>query len=89
MKEAITLNSRGQITLPFTLRKSLGLTNGTKLIAVKMGKNITLQPILTIEKRDVMSLYGSVSAKGKTIDPDKAIALAKKIKSQESLDDVG
>lgn len=48
MKAAVTINSRGVITLPAALRKSLGLKAEDQLIAETTPDGLLLRPAVTL-----------------------------------------
>jgi len=48
MKTAITINSRGVITLPAKLRKSMGLKADDQLIAETTSEGLLLRPAVTL-----------------------------------------
>ncbi|MDH4062698.1 MAG: AbrB/MazE/SpoVT family DNA-binding domain-containing protein [Aquincola sp.] len=48
MKAAVTINSRGVITLPAALRKSLGLKADDQLIAETTPEGLLLRPAVTL-----------------------------------------
>ena len=48
MKAAVTVNSRGVITLPAALRKSLGLKADDQLIAETTPEGLLLRPAVTL-----------------------------------------
>ena len=49
MNETLVVSSRGQITLPATLRKRLGLKTGDVLILEDRGTEIVLKPGIVVE----------------------------------------
>jgi AbrB family looped-hinge helix DNA binding protein len=48
MKAAVTINSRGVITLPAALRRSLGLKADDQLIAETTPEGLLLRPAVTL-----------------------------------------
>jgi AbrB family looped-hinge helix DNA binding protein len=48
MKAAVTINSRGVITLPAKLRKSMGLKADDQLIAETTPEGLLLRPAVTL-----------------------------------------
>ena len=54
MNEALVVSSRGQITLPATLRKRLGIKSGDVMILEDRGDEIVLKPGVVVE----LQLYG-------------------------------
>ncbi len=49
MTDTLVVSSRGQITLPATLRKRLGLKTGDVLILEDRGAEIVLKPGIVVE----------------------------------------
>ncbi len=49
MRETLTVSSRGQITLPATFRKRLGITAGGVVIAEEGQGRIVLRPAVVME----------------------------------------
>jgi antitoxin PrlF len=43
--EVTSLSSKGQIVIPDKIRKQMGLSSGSKLIAITDGTNLLLKPI--------------------------------------------
>ncbi len=43
--EVTSLSSKGQIVIPDTIRKQMGLSSGSKLIVITDGTNLLLKPI--------------------------------------------
>lgn len=54
MHETLVVSSRGQITLPATLRKRLGIKGGDVMILEDRGDEIVLKPGVVVE----LQLYG-------------------------------
>ena len=54
MNETLVVSSRGQITLPATLRKRLGIKGGDVMILEDRGDEIVLKPGVVVE----LQLYG-------------------------------
>ncbi|MCY4025267.1 MAG: AbrB/MazE/SpoVT family DNA-binding domain-containing protein [Acidobacteria bacterium] len=54
MNETLVVSSRGQITLPATLRKRLGIKGGDVMILEDRGDEIVLKPGTVVE----LQLYG-------------------------------
>ena len=54
MNETLVVSSRGQITLPATLRKRLGIRGGDVMILEDRGDEIVLKPGVVVE----LQLYG-------------------------------
>ena len=54
MNETLVVSSRGQITLPATLRKRLGIKGGDVMILEHRGDEIVLKPGTVVE----LQLYG-------------------------------
>ena len=54
MHETLVVSSRGQITLPATLRKRLGIKGGDVMIIEDRGDEIVLKPGVVVE----LQLYG-------------------------------
>ena len=48
MQTTLTINSRGVITLPAKLRRSMGLKTGDQLIAETTLKGLLLRPAVTL-----------------------------------------
>ncbi len=49
MSETLIVSSRGQITLPASLRKRLGIKGGDVMILEDQGDNIVLKPGMVVE----------------------------------------
>ena len=49
MRETLVVSSRGQITLPATLRKRLGIKSGDVMILEEHGNEIVLKPGIVLE----------------------------------------
>lgn len=66
MKKFLTLSSKGQITLPATVRRKLGLKQGDRLEATVDAKTrrVTIKPVETIDE-----LSERVSGYAKPRDP--------------------
>ena len=54
--EVTALSSKGQIVLPKSIRESLSLKSGTKLIVFADGDNILLKPIIAPNKKEFNKL---------------------------------
>ena len=72
--ELTRLSSRGQVVIPETTRKTIGLRTGTKFAIYTDGKNILLQPLTPPD----------VSAFRKMTDKAKRIAKTAKAKQKEA-----
>lgn len=48
MKERITINDRGVVTIPAGLRRAFGLTAGEELIAEETAEGILLRPSVSV-----------------------------------------
>lgn len=55
MNETLVVSSRGQITLPATLRKRLGIKGGDVMILEDRGDEVVLKPGMVVE----LQLYGA------------------------------
>jgi len=55
MNETLVVSSRGQITLPATLRKRLGIKGGDVMILEDRGDEVVLKPGMVVE----LQLYGT------------------------------
>ena len=51
MVEVATVTSKGQVTLPSSIRKKLGLRKGSKLIFIEEGRDVRLLTGEDLEKR--------------------------------------
>ncbi len=51
----MTLNEKGQVTIPARIRKERGLTTGTRIAIIEIGQRIELVPI---PKDPVQALIG-------------------------------
>ena len=51
MAEIATVTSKGQVTLPATIRRKLGLRKGSKLIFLEEGQEVRLLADEELEKR--------------------------------------
>jgi antitoxin PrlF len=49
MSETLVVSSRGQITLPATLRKRLGIRSGDVMILEERGNEVVLKPGIVLE----------------------------------------
>ena len=78
------VSDKGQITIPAKLRKSLNLSEGSKLMLADVGGSLFFQPFSSESKKQVMDLFGSIKPKGKSTNPAIAINKAKKMKALES-----
>ena len=54
MNQTLVVSSRGQITLPATLRKRLGIKGGDVMILEDRGDEVVLKPGMVVE----LQLYG-------------------------------
>lgn len=52
MTELLTVSARGQVTLPATLRRKLGLRGGDVLVLESKGKRIVLKPQAVFDRYD-------------------------------------
>ena len=52
MKELLTVSARGQVTLPATLRRKLGLKGGDVLVLESQGERIVLKPQAVFDRYD-------------------------------------
>jgi AbrB family looped-hinge helix DNA binding protein len=43
--ETVTLNEKGQVTIPARIRKDRGLSKGTRIAIVEIGERIELVPL--------------------------------------------
>jgi len=78
MAEA-SVSAKGQITIPKSIRRLMGLKAKDKVVFVPDGERIILQPV----KGDLLGLYGSVKHEGPPLDlkkvrRDAAAGMAKK-----------
>lgn len=83
MTTLITLTNRGQITVPVTFRKQLGLVSDSQLLLSIIDEEIRLKPLPKME-HSFSKYFSSVSGKKKRIDPDLAIKKAKQKKAHTS-----
>lgn len=78
MTYLVPISSKGQITIPVSLRRSLNIQGpGDKVFIKESQGRIILEPVVG----DIMDLKGIL--KGEDPDVDKAIATAKKIRAAE------
>lgn len=52
MNELLTVSARGQVTLPATLRRKLGLKGGDVLVLESRGERIVLRPQAVFDRYD-------------------------------------
>ena len=52
MNELLTVSARGQVTLPATLRRRLGLRGGDVLVLESQGEHIVLRPQAAFDRYD-------------------------------------
>lgn len=52
MNELLTVSARGQVTLPATLRRRLGLRGGDVLVLESQGEHIVLRPQAVFDQYD-------------------------------------
>lgn len=52
MNELLTVSARGQVTLPATLRRKLGLRGGDVLVLESQGEHIVLKPQAVFDRYD-------------------------------------
>ena len=78
------VSDKGQITIPAKLRKSLRLSEGSRLMLADVGGSLFFQPFSYEGENKVMELFESVKPGSKSTDPSVAISEAKKIKARES-----
>lgn len=52
MNELLTVSARGQVTLPATLRRRLGLRGGDVLVPESQGEHIVLRPQTAFDRYD-------------------------------------
>lgn len=43
--EVATVSTKGQVVIPNPIRRSLGITSGSKLVVMTDGKNVLMKPI--------------------------------------------
>ena len=68
-----TVTSKGQVTIPKTVRDDLGIETGTKLLFIRMSNG---QYFLTAKRGSVMDLLGSLKYDGPPVsieDMDRGI----------------
>jgi AbrB family looped-hinge helix DNA binding protein len=70
MVDIATITSKGQVTIPVSIRKSLGLSKNDRVVFLKKDKIVELRPVV-----DFLSLEGSVKSRKKYTDKkaDKAV----------------
>lgn len=78
------VTQRGQVTIPIEIRNALNLKTGTKVLIAQSSQFLLFIPAKTVRKSDVMSLYGSLTPRGKKIDIDNAIEKSKILKAKDA-----
>jgi AbrB family looped-hinge helix DNA binding protein len=58
----LTVSSKGQIVLPAALRRRLGMGAGAKIEAVEEADGLKLRVVRPMEKADIASLAGMLTA---------------------------
>ena len=79
MVEVATVTSKGQVTLPASIRKKLGLRKGSKLIFLEEEEGIRLVPGEDLEKR--FALFERMAAES-NLSPKRLSALVKEAKER-------
>jgi len=71
--ETTTMTSKGQVTIPKSVREQLGLRQGTKVAVVVEGDHAVLRP--AVPRRAVpRSGFGMVQVEGAAVPPDFDVA---------------
>lgn len=65
MQQIVSITSQGQLTIPKSFLKDLGIKSSTKAVILKRGNVIEVHP-----KKDFWSLGGSLKSKVKLKDED-------------------
>ena len=60
--ETVTLNEKGQVTIPARIRKDRGLTKGTRIAIMEIGERIELVPIPEDTVQALIGLGGRLPA---------------------------
>ncbi len=79
MVEVATVSSKGQVTLPASIRKKLGLRKGSKVIFLEAGKEVRLLTGQDLEKR--FTIFER-RAKELNLTPERLSALVKEAKER-------
>ncbi len=79
MVEVATVSSKGQVTLPASIRKKLGLRKGSKVIFLEAGKEVRLLTGQDLEKR--FAIFER-RAKELNLTPERLSALVKEAKER-------
>lgn len=83
MLDTLYVTNRGQLTIPSRIRDAMNIKEGTRVVITSIDNQIILYPTQDSET-DIMKLYSSVKIpKGKSTNPDIALAQAKKLKAVE------
>lgn len=71
--ETTTMTSKGQVTIPKSVRQRLGLRQGVKVAVVVEGDHAVLRPALPARARPA-SGFGMVRVTGPAVPPDFDVA---------------
>ena len=63
MAQAVSVTSKGQVTIPVDIREHLGITAGSKVVFERQEDVVVVKP-----RVDFLSLKGSVQAQAKVSD---------------------
>jgi AbrB family looped-hinge helix DNA binding protein len=71
--ESTTMTSKGQVTIPKSVRQQLGLRQGTRVAFVVEGDHAVLRPAVP-ERAAPKSGFGMVKVAGPAVPPDFDVA---------------
>jgi antitoxin PrlF len=84
MKENLIISDRGQITLPATMRRSLGLAKSAVLTAEQIGGKIVLTPAVVIETRTYTAAQVADWDRADEFKPGERAGLVSRIKKRRA-----
>ncbi len=82
--ELAKMTSKGQITIPVTVRKLLGLKDGDKVIFVQEGKNIIIQNAATEALDEVQDAFRGLAAENNIRGEQDVVNMVKEIRAERS-----
>ena len=67
--EMASVSTKGQVVIPGTIRKSLGITTGSKLVVMTDGENVLMKPI----KPPAIEEFGTLLAESRKAAMDAGL----------------
>jgi len=83
MKDHLIVSSKGQITLPASMRKLLGLAANSVVTAEQQGGRIVLTPAVVVETTRYTDAQIAAWNKDDTFAPGARAALSRKLKKKQ------